>query len=119
MVAFAQATEARKLKLRLERESSSRARSVGNLGDSFGGGRSAFRGGSSGCRMRGHIHRECRASRQGIGRGTTQSSSPTTAISSAPPPARGPPAPTGIEAEQLHESFSVSTLIGEYIMAAQ
>ena len=48
MVAFAQATEARKLKLRMERESSSRARSAGNLGDSFGGGRSAFRGGSSG-----------------------------------------------------------------------
>ncbi|XP_070032290.1 uncharacterized protein [Nicotiana tomentosiformis] len=48
MVAFAQATKAQKLKLRMERESSSRARSAGNLGDSFGGGRSAFRGGSSG-----------------------------------------------------------------------
>ncbi|XP_070048651.1 uncharacterized protein [Nicotiana tomentosiformis] len=48
MVAFAQATEARKLKLGMERESSSRARSAGNLGGSFGGGRSAFRGGSSG-----------------------------------------------------------------------
>ncbi|XP_070034480.1 uncharacterized protein [Nicotiana tomentosiformis] len=48
IVAFSQATEARKLKLRMERESSSRARSPGNLGDSFGGGRSAFRGGSSG-----------------------------------------------------------------------
>ncbi|XP_070032271.1 uncharacterized protein [Nicotiana tomentosiformis] len=48
MVAFAQATEARKLKLRMEREGSSRARSAGNLGDSFVGGRSAFRGGLSG-----------------------------------------------------------------------
>ncbi|XP_070045262.1 uncharacterized protein [Nicotiana tomentosiformis] len=48
MVAFAQATEARKLKFRMEWESSSRARSAGNLWDSFGGGRSAFRGGSSG-----------------------------------------------------------------------
>ncbi|XP_070057150.1 uncharacterized protein [Nicotiana tomentosiformis] len=47
MVAFTQATEARKLKLRMERESSSRARSASNLGDSFGGGRSAFWGGSS------------------------------------------------------------------------
>ncbi|XP_070036891.1 uncharacterized protein [Nicotiana tomentosiformis] len=48
MVAFAQATEARKLKLRMEQESSSMARSAGNLGDSFGGGRSDFWGGSSG-----------------------------------------------------------------------
>nr|XP_016498045.1 PREDICTED: serine/arginine-rich splicing factor RSZ22-like [Nicotiana tabacum] len=94
MVAFAQDTEARKLKFRMERESSSRARSAGNLGDLFGGGRSSFRGGSSGCRMRGHIQREYRASRQGAGRGTTQSSSPTTATSSTPPPARGSPAPT-------------------------
>ncbi|XP_070057100.1 uncharacterized protein [Nicotiana tomentosiformis] len=46
IVAFAQAREAQKLKLRMERESSSRARSAGNLGDSFGGGRSTFRGGS-------------------------------------------------------------------------
>ncbi|XP_070047479.1 uncharacterized protein [Nicotiana tomentosiformis] len=48
MAAFAQAIEAQKLKLRMEREGSSRARSAGNLGDSFGGGRSAFRGGSLG-----------------------------------------------------------------------
>ncbi|XP_070034428.1 uncharacterized protein [Nicotiana tomentosiformis] len=47
MVAFSQAMEARKLKFRMERESSSRARSAGNLGDSLGGGISAFRGGSS------------------------------------------------------------------------
>ncbi|XP_070041482.1 uncharacterized protein [Nicotiana tomentosiformis] len=48
MVAFSQATEAPMLKLRMERESSSRARSAGNLGDSFEGGRSTLRGGSSG-----------------------------------------------------------------------
>ncbi|XP_070046950.1 uncharacterized protein [Nicotiana tomentosiformis] len=48
MVSFAQATEARKLKLKMEWEISSRARSTGNLGDSFRGGRSALRGGSSG-----------------------------------------------------------------------
>ncbi|XP_070032530.1 uncharacterized protein [Nicotiana tomentosiformis] len=35
MVVFAQATEAQKLKLRMEHESSSRARSAGNLGNSF------------------------------------------------------------------------------------
>ncbi|XP_070057034.1 uncharacterized protein [Nicotiana tomentosiformis] len=167
MVAFSQATEAQKLKLRMERESSSRARSAGNLADFFGGGRSAFRGGSSGpsqsyaqssasappsghgqqqrshfrpgqgsrgshhqgrsggrfqqqqrapcpmcgrihsgvcyldmpvcygCRIRGHIQRECRVSRQGAGRGTAQSSSPTTATSSAHPPTRGSSAPVG------------------------
>ncbi|XP_070050547.1 uncharacterized protein [Nicotiana tomentosiformis] len=39
MVAFAQDTEAQMLKLRMELESNSRARSAGNLGDSFGGGR--------------------------------------------------------------------------------
>ncbi|XP_070056445.1 uncharacterized protein [Nicotiana tomentosiformis] len=48
MVAFSQATEDRKLKNRREREGTSKARSVGNPVDSFGGGRSAFRGGSSG-----------------------------------------------------------------------
>ncbi|XP_070023200.1 uncharacterized protein [Nicotiana sylvestris] len=45
--------------------------------------------------MRGHIQRHCRVSRQEAGRGTTQSSSPTAATSSAPSPARGAPAPTG------------------------
>ncbi|XP_070054308.1 uncharacterized protein [Nicotiana tomentosiformis] len=48
MVAFFQATETRKLKNMMEQEGSSKARSAGNPGDSFGGGRSAFRGGSSG-----------------------------------------------------------------------
>nr|XP_009801434.1 PREDICTED: uncharacterized protein LOC104247175 [Nicotiana sylvestris] len=46
MVAFSQATDNRKLKNRMEREGSNKARSTGNLGDLFGGGRSAFRGGS-------------------------------------------------------------------------
>jgi len=46
--AFAQATENHKLKNKIEREGSSKARSVGNFGNSFGGGRSTFRGGSSG-----------------------------------------------------------------------
>ncbi|XP_070046736.1 uncharacterized protein [Nicotiana tomentosiformis] len=45
--------------------------------------------------LRGHIQRECRSSRQGAGRGTTQPSSSAAATSSAPPPARGPPAPVG------------------------
>ncbi|XP_070054178.1 uncharacterized protein [Nicotiana tomentosiformis] len=50
MVAFAQATENLKLKNRMEREGCSKARSTGNFGCSFGGGggRSTFRGGSSG-----------------------------------------------------------------------
>ncbi|XP_070046614.1 uncharacterized protein [Nicotiana tomentosiformis] len=48
MVAFSQATEDHKLKNRREREGTSKARSAGNFGESFGGGRSAFRGGSSG-----------------------------------------------------------------------
>ncbi|XP_070034722.1 uncharacterized protein [Nicotiana tomentosiformis] len=48
MVAFSQATEDRKLKNRREREGSNKARTAGNLGGSSGGGRSAFRGWSSG-----------------------------------------------------------------------
>ncbi|XP_070046469.1 cytochrome P450 76A2-like [Nicotiana tomentosiformis] len=50
MVAFAQATETRKLKNRMEHQSSSKAPSTSNFGGSSGGGggRSAFRGGSSG-----------------------------------------------------------------------
>ncbi|XP_070054310.1 uncharacterized protein [Nicotiana tomentosiformis] len=48
-VTFAQATETRKLKNRMERESSNRARSAGNFsGTSSGGGRTTFREGSSG-----------------------------------------------------------------------
>nr|XP_009796158.1 PREDICTED: uncharacterized protein LOC104242779 [Nicotiana sylvestris] len=45
MVAFAQATETCKLKNMMEREGRSKARSAGHLGDAFGGGRLAFRGG--------------------------------------------------------------------------
>ncbi|XP_070036739.1 uncharacterized protein [Nicotiana tomentosiformis] len=50
MVAFAQVKETRKLKNRIERQSSSKARSVGKFGCSSGGsiGRSAFRGWPSG-----------------------------------------------------------------------
>ncbi|XP_070014062.1 uncharacterized protein [Nicotiana sylvestris] len=49
MVAFAQATENRKLKNKMERErGKSKARSLGNMGESLGEGRSAFRGGSLG-----------------------------------------------------------------------
>ncbi|XP_070039092.1 uncharacterized protein [Nicotiana tomentosiformis] len=49
IVAFAQATETRKLKNRMEHQSSSKARSAGNFGGSSNGsGRSAFRGASSG-----------------------------------------------------------------------
>ncbi|XP_070046572.1 uncharacterized protein [Nicotiana tomentosiformis] len=49
-VAFAQAIETRKLKNRMECQSSSKAPSAGNFGGSFGssGGRSAFKGVSSG-----------------------------------------------------------------------
>ncbi|XP_070056746.1 uncharacterized protein [Nicotiana tomentosiformis] len=48
MLAFAQATETRKLRNIMEQEGSNKARSTGNFGGSSGGGRSAFRGGSSG-----------------------------------------------------------------------
>nr|XP_009798531.1 PREDICTED: uncharacterized protein LOC104244754 [Nicotiana sylvestris] len=48
MVAFALATENRKLKNKMEREGNSKSRSTGNFGESFGGGRSFFRGRSSG-----------------------------------------------------------------------
>ncbi|XP_070034735.1 uncharacterized protein [Nicotiana tomentosiformis] len=48
-----------------------------------------------GCGLRGDIQREWRSSRQGAGRGTTQPSSSAAATFSAPPPARGPPAPAG------------------------
>ncbi|XP_070039613.1 uncharacterized protein [Nicotiana tomentosiformis] len=50
MVAFAQDTQTRKLKNRMERESSNKARSAGNFYGTTGGGggRTAFRGRSSG-----------------------------------------------------------------------
>ncbi|XP_070055718.1 uncharacterized protein [Nicotiana tomentosiformis] len=131
MVAFAQATEDRKLKNRREREGTSKARSASNFGESFGGGRSAFREGSSG-------------------------PSQSFAQSSASAPLAGPsqlgfsrychgyidcpnscvyalidPSFTlsyvtpyvamefGIEPEQLPEPFSVSTPVGESIVFAR
>ncbi|XP_070014085.1 uncharacterized protein [Nicotiana sylvestris] len=48
MVAFSPATKNRKLKNIMEREGNSKARSTGKIGESLGGGRSTFRGGSSG-----------------------------------------------------------------------
>ncbi|XP_070003401.1 uncharacterized protein [Nicotiana sylvestris] len=48
MVAFSHATKNLNLKNIMEREGNSKARSTGNMGESLGGGRSAFRGGSSG-----------------------------------------------------------------------
>ncbi|XP_070050594.1 uncharacterized protein [Nicotiana tomentosiformis] len=49
MVAFAQTIETRKLKNKMEQESNNKARSAGNFnGTSGGGGRTTFRGGSSG-----------------------------------------------------------------------
>ncbi|XP_070034765.1 uncharacterized protein [Nicotiana tomentosiformis] len=51
MVAFSQATQTRKLKNRMDHESSSKARSAGNFGGSSGGGgggsKSTFKGGST------------------------------------------------------------------------
>ncbi|XP_070045595.1 uncharacterized protein [Nicotiana tomentosiformis] len=47
------------------------------------------------CKLRGHIQRECHSSCQGMGMGTTYPSSSAAATSSAPSPARGPPAPVG------------------------
>lgn len=48
-----------------------------------------------GCRLRGHIQRECLSTRQGAGRGTTQPSSSAAATSSTPPLARDTLAPVG------------------------
>ena len=47
IVAFAQAIENHKLKNKIGRDGRRKARSVGNFGNSFGGGRSTLRGGSS------------------------------------------------------------------------
>nr|XP_009795538.1 PREDICTED: uncharacterized protein LOC104242205 [Nicotiana sylvestris] len=48
MVAFTQATKNRKLKNRMERKGNNKARSTSSMGESLCGGRSSFRGGSSG-----------------------------------------------------------------------
>nr|XP_009801529.1 PREDICTED: uncharacterized protein LOC104247272 [Nicotiana sylvestris] len=201
IVGFAQATEARNLKIRAERESSSRARSAGYLGrpvpgrgpsgssqsyaqssassdsrrphhSGHPGGRSLQQGRAScpksgrfhsetcyldipvcyRCGARGHIQRDCRAPSQGMGGGFAQSSSSSAATSSVHPlsPAgrdvvRGGARGRGaidcyalidpgsslscvtpfiasnfeVEPEQLHESFSVSTPVGDSITAAR
>ncbi|XP_075076282.1 uncharacterized protein LOC142162949 [Nicotiana tabacum] len=108
IVGFVQATEARKLKIQAERESSSRARS-GSLRETSSEER-AIRAvpvlcpvlskrtaicaqlseGQSfeiRCRVRGHIQRDCRAPSQGMGGGFSQSSSSSVATSSVRPPA--------------------------------
>ncbi|XP_070015015.1 uncharacterized protein [Nicotiana sylvestris] len=97
-----------------------------------------------GRRMRGDIQRHCRVPHQGAGRGTDQPSGPAVATSSTPSPAQGiltvqshnvyaliDPGSTlsyvtpfvamgfGIEPDQLHEHFLVSTPVGESITAAQ
>ncbi|XP_070002215.1 uncharacterized protein [Nicotiana sylvestris] len=207
MVAFSQATENRKLKNRMEKEGNSKAWSTGTMGESLGGGRSAFRGGSSGpsqsiaqsstsappsgpnqqqqwSRLK-TIQGSRGPTSRGADRGTVQPSSLAAATSSAPSPTRVDPAPAGrgaarggaqssggpnrfyaisgrqtaqasldiitgiltvqshnvyalidpgstlsyvtpfvamefgIESDQLHEPFSVSTPIGESIMVAR
>ncbi|XP_070007922.1 uncharacterized protein [Nicotiana sylvestris] len=220
IVGFAQATEARKLKIRAERESNSRARLVGHSGrpvqrrgpsgssqsyaqssvsappsmhsyqqsshlrpgsDSRSPHQSGrLGGGSQQCGVRGHIQRDCHAARHVTGRGFAQPSGSLAAISSARPPAPvghgairggacGRSGPSrfyalsgrqsaeaspdvvrsilpvqaidcyalidprsslsyvtpfiassfGVEPEQLHESFSVSTLVGDSITAVR
>ncbi|XP_070045368.1 uncharacterized protein [Nicotiana tomentosiformis] len=47
IIAFSQATKNCKLKNKIEREGTSKARSAGNFGESFGGVRSVFKGGST------------------------------------------------------------------------
>ncbi|XP_070004821.1 uncharacterized protein [Nicotiana sylvestris] len=96
IVGFAQATEARKLKIRAERESNNRARLVDHQGDQFRQG--VHQGHPSHILspqqahrhlygVRGHIQRDCHAPRQGTGRGFAQPSGSSAATSSARPPA--------------------------------
>ncbi|XP_070041317.1 uncharacterized protein [Nicotiana tomentosiformis] len=47
------------------------------------------------CRLKGHIQRDCRSSRQGASRGMAQPASSAATTSAAPPPARGTPTPAG------------------------
>ncbi|XP_070025343.1 uncharacterized protein [Nicotiana sylvestris] len=104
IVGFAQATEARKLKIREERESSE-SRRPHQSGRPRGG--SQQHGGALcpkcgrfhtedcyldipvcyRCGVRGHIQRDCQAPRQGTGRGFAQPSGSLAATSSACPPA--------------------------------
>ncbi|XP_070045272.1 uncharacterized protein [Nicotiana tomentosiformis] len=48
-----------------------------------------------GCRLRGHIQRDCHSSRQGAGRGMAQPAISVATTSVAPSPARGTPMPIG------------------------
>ncbi|XP_070057461.1 uncharacterized protein [Nicotiana tomentosiformis] len=48
-----------------------------------------------GCGLRGHIQRDCRSSRQGVGRAPAQPANSATTTSAAPLPARGTPTPIG------------------------
>ncbi|XP_019258974.1 PREDICTED: uncharacterized protein LOC109237166 [Nicotiana attenuata] len=114
MVLFSQATETRKLKNMMERQGSSKGSKGPHQQGRLGGRLQQQRRPPCpkcarmhleisyidvpvcyGCGMRGHIQRECRVSRQCTGRGTAQPSISTAAISPAPPPARGSPAPAG------------------------
>ncbi|XP_070032295.1 uncharacterized protein [Nicotiana tomentosiformis] len=109
MVAFSQATENHKLKNRMEREGTSKARSAGNFGESFGGGRSVFRGGSSGPTQSdaqssasappaGHSQQQGSHFRPNQGSRVDQegdSSSNGDPHALAPPPTRGSPALAG------------------------
>ncbi|XP_070032381.1 uncharacterized protein [Nicotiana tomentosiformis] len=98
MVAFAQATEDPKLKNMREREGTSKARSAGNFGESFGGGRSTFKGGSSGPTQ---SHVQFSASAPPVGHSQQQRSHFRPNQGSRGPHnqgrsgARGPPAPVG------------------------
>ncbi|XP_070039521.1 uncharacterized protein [Nicotiana tomentosiformis] len=86
MVALAQATENRKLRNRMEREGSNKARFTGNFDSSSGGGR---------CGLRVHIQRDCHSSRQGTGRGMAQLANSAATTCAASLPARGSPTPAG------------------------
>ncbi|XP_070039529.1 uncharacterized protein [Nicotiana tomentosiformis] len=108
IVVFPQATDTRKLKNRMERDGSNKARSAGNYSGNFGGGgRSAFRGGQARatgdptpqgrprgkfqqrpralCGMMGHIQRDYHSSHQSMGRGDAQLASSAATTSAAPP----------------------------------
>ncbi|XP_070010399.1 uncharacterized protein [Nicotiana sylvestris] len=186
IVGFSQATEARKLKIRAERESSRRAQSAGHSGRPVPGrgpsgpSQSYAQSSESAPPTRGHIQRDYRAPSQGIGRGFAQSSGSLAATSSVRPPApagrgvvrggacgRGVPSrfyalsghqsaeaspdvttgilsvqaidyyalidlgsslsyvtpfiasSFGVEPEQLHEPFSVSTPVGDSVTATR
>ncbi|XP_070004791.1 uncharacterized protein [Nicotiana sylvestris] len=90
MVAFAQATKNYKLKNRMEKEGNSKARSTGNMKESLGGERSAFKGGSS-----------------GPSHSTLFYVTPFVSME------------FGKEPEQLHKPFLVSTPVGESILATR